>query len=70
MLMNGDSARFKPIGEFVGLIITTLDFVKFNVNLLATIHLLPDEILQRILHCISGLKCYSVKSSRYQQQTV
>ena len=35
-----------PIGEFFGLIIITLDFVKFNVNLLATIHLLTDEILK------------------------
>ena len=34
-----------PIGEFFGLIIITLDFV----NLLATIHLLSDEILEDTL---------------------
>ena len=38
-----------PIREFFGLIIITLDFVKFNVNLLATIHLLTDEISEDTL---------------------
>ena len=38
-----------PIGEFFGLIIITLDFVKFNVDLLATIHLFTDEISEDTL---------------------
>ena len=38
-----------PIGEFFGLIIITFYFSKFNVNLLATIHLLSDEISEDTL---------------------
>ena len=38
-----------PIGEFFGLIIISLDFSKFSVNLLATIHLLTDEISEDAL---------------------
>ena len=44
MLMNGDKISFIAIEEFFGLIIKTLDFVKFNINLLATAHLLTEEI--------------------------
>ena len=40
---------FVPIGEFFGLIIITLDFSKFNVNLLAIIHLLTVEISEDTL---------------------
>ena len=37
------------IGEFFGLNIIILDFVKFNVNLFATIRFLTDEISKDIL---------------------
>ena len=49
MLMSGYSVRFRANRRVFRLIIITLDFVKFNVYLLATIHLLTDEILEYTL---------------------
>ena len=53
-----------PMGEFFELIIMTLHYVKFNVNLLATIYSLTDEISEDAL-LYKWFKYNPVKSSWY-----
>ena len=54
-----------PIGEFFGLIIITLHFIKFNVNLLVTIHLLTDKISEDTLL----YKWFKVLSCKIKQES-